>query len=106
VHHTRGDSFSRAGQIEVTEGSTNVSDMTHWTGRCQVRTQSGQLVQQVSFAWLDASQRLFALYATEQETAAWPSGTHNIEIELTTPAGQRVTCYRDQLVLTGDIARG
>lgn len=105
VHHTRGEAFSRGGQIEIPAGSLNASDMTGWLGRCQVRTQGGQLVQEIAFQWLDASQRLFSLNATEAQTATWPSGTHNIEIEVRTPAGQWVTCYRDLLIFTGDVAR-
>lgn len=101
IAHKRGDTFSRAGQFMVTADGLNMDDMTGWTGRCQVRSQAGVLVQELTFTWLNPVDRLFKLEATAAQTAAWPLGTHRFDIELTTPAGQRVTGPTDRLILTG-----
>lgn len=103
VHHTRGDTFSRAGQIALPEGSVGMSDMTGWGGRCQVRTQSGALVQELQFIWIDATQRLFLLTATAEQLTAAPTGTHVFDIQLTTPAGQKLSSAKDTFTVSGDV---
>lgn len=97
--------MSRASQIEIPEGSVGMSDMTGWAGRCQVRTQSGVLVQELGFEWLDASERLFKVSATAAQVADWPVGSHVYDIELTTPAGQRLSTKKDLLILREDVTK-
>jgi hypothetical protein len=92
----RGDAFVRAGQFAVAADGINVGDMTGWSVRCQVRTQTGELVEELEFAWLDAAQRLFRL--TSGDTTGWPVGTHVFDMQLTTPAGERITGPKDLLI--------
>ena len=97
IQLTRGDTFDRGGQFIVSSDGLNITDMTGWVGRSQVRTQTGELVEELTFEWLDATQRLFRLYSAG--TDEWPVGTHIFDIRLTTPEGQSATGPKDTLVV-------
>lgn len=104
LHHTHGP-FSRAGQVDVAEGGLNALDMTGVVGRCEVRSQSGALLQEFVFRWFDAAQRLFEISASEQVVQALPVGTHLIVVELQMPDGQWTPCYRDLFIYTRNVVR-
>lgn len=86
----RGDTFDYSGVIDVTDDGVAVTDLTGWTGACQVRTVRGTLIATLTFTWLDAAARLCRVRSTGS-TAAWELGRALINIRLTSPAGDVVS---------------
>ncbi len=93
--HKRGDTFDVSGQLTVTDGGAPVLSLQGWTGRCQLRTPAGLLIADLNFSWVDAAQRLCRLYAAN--TAAWPPGAAELDIELTSPAGHIVSTGTERI---------
>jgi hypothetical protein len=98
--HKRGDTFDASGQLTVTDGGAPLPSLQGWTGRCQLRTATGQLIADLNFSWVDAAQRLCRLYAGS--TQAWPLGLAELDIELTSSAGHVVSTQTTRI----KIARG
>lgn len=86
----RGNTFDYSGVIDVTDDGVAVTDLTGWTGACQVRTVRGTLIATLTFAWLDAAARLCRVRSTGS-TAAWELGRALIDIRLTSPAGDVIS---------------
>jgi hypothetical protein len=88
--HKIGDTFDVSGQLTVAEAGAPVADLTGWTGRSQIRTPAGELISNLVFVWLDATQRRCRLYAPGS-TGTWPPGFADTDIELTSPSGHVVS---------------
>lgn len=86
----RGDTFDYSGVIDVTDDGVAVTDLTGWTGACQIRTVRGTLIATLAFTWLDAAARLCRVRSTGS-TAAWEIGRALINIRVTSPAGDVVS---------------
>lgn len=103
AEHKRGDTFDRSGQVDLSEGGTPVIDMTGWTGRSQIRTSGGQLIAELDFSWLDASQRKMRL--RKADTGTWPIGRAEIDIQFTSPAGDVVSTRTATIEIVKDVTR-
>lgn len=91
--HRRGATFDLSGVITVKHQGVPVPDLTGWTGASKVKTQHGQLVAELEFSWLDASQRIARIRA--QNTDNWPVGVVlETDILLTSPNGDKVPTDR------------
>lgn len=90
--HRRGATFDLSGVITVKHQGVPVPDLTGWTGASKVKTPHGQLVADLEFSWLDASQRLARIRA--QNTDNWPVGVLVTDILLTSPNGDKVPTDR------------
>ena len=100
----RGSTFDFSGQISVTDAGVAVADLTGWTVTCQLRPQSGGLIADLQFTWLDASQRLCRIRSTTS-TAAWPEGVAEIDIRLVSPSGDVVATDTTQLQIARAVTR-
>lgn len=85
--HSRGDSFEVAGPVFWIENDVRVLDLTGYTGACELRTDRGELVDTLVFAWVDAATSKIKL--TKLDTSAWPVTEKPLltDIKLTSPAG-------------------
>ena len=54
--HKRGDTFEFSGVIDVKHQGKIVPDLTGWAGKSQLRKQSGELIADLVFTWIDAAQ--------------------------------------------------
>lgn len=97
----RGDTFILSGPITVTDGGEALTDLTGFTGRSQLRELKGPLIAELVFSWLDAEQCLCQLSASN--TAAWPVGLAEFDIELTSPAGQVMSTRTACIEIVKDI---
>jgi hypothetical protein len=105
VEHKQGDTFDLSGTIDVTLLDQPVLDLTGWTGRSQIRTPKGELVAELVFTWLDASQRLVRLSKPATQTLTWTLGNVLIDIELTSPTGDVVSTPTASLTIVRDNTR-
>ena len=101
--HKRGDTFDVSGQIDVTLQGSPVLDLTGWTGASQIRTTSGALIADLTFSWLNPAQRLMRLRATN--SSGWMLGTHEIDVQLTSPAGDVVSTSTATIEIVRDVTR-
>lgn len=101
--HKRGDTFDRSGQITINVDGVHVPDLTGWAGAAQVRTRSGALIAAITFTWLDATQSLARIRAAD--TTGWPVGPAEIDIQLTSPAGDVVSTDTERLDIVSDVTR-
>lgn len=99
--HKQGDTFDRSGVVTITELGVPVPDLTGWTGTSQVRTKTGTLVQNLTFSWIDASQRLCRLQAAN--TSGWPLGYLLIDIQFVSPLGAIISTSTASLQCVRDI---
>ena len=94
--HKRGDTFDRSGALTMTVNGTPVTNLTGWTGTCQISTGYGSVITTLTFAWLDASQSLARVYAPAG-TNSWPVGAAVMDIQLTSPSGVIVSTDTSQI---------
>lgn len=107
--HKAGTTFDRASQLDVTEyGATGeghpVLDLTGWSGKCELRhALTGALIADLGFAWLDPAQRLYRLRVPE--TSHWPICQAELDIKLTSPAGDEVTTPTEPLSIIKQVTQ-
>jgi hypothetical protein len=98
----RGDTFSLSGQVDLQSEGQLVLDMTGWAGKSQVRTlATGTLIAELTFAWLDATQRLLSL--VKANTQDWPLGVAELDIQFTNPQGDVVSTQTTAFDVVKDI---
>lgn len=102
--HKRGDTLDLAGPINITLDGEPVPSLEGWTGRSQLRAINGALIADLGFEWIDAAQRLCRLRVAD--TLAWPIAPAEFDIELTSPAGDRVSTPTTRIDIVKDITRG
>ena len=102
--HKRGDTFDRSGQVTVMQNGVRLLDLTGWTGASQVRDKHGQLLSQLSFEWLDASQSLVRL-SSVGSTEDWVVGDAKMDIQLTSSTGIIVSTATATIGVVEDITR-
>lgn len=103
--HKRGDTFDRSGTISVTQNGTPLLDLTGWTGASQVRDKFGQLLAQLTFVWIDATNSLARLY-TADSTEGWTIGEAKMDIQMTSPAGAVLSTATAAITVIEDITHG
>lgn len=97
-----GDSFSVPVQVEASWLEGQIEDFTGWSGFSQLRrAETMALIADLEFAWLDAAIGLVHL-KFEGDTSRWAIGGAVLDVELLSPAGQRVSSQRISL----EIERG
>lgn len=107
AQHRRGDTFDRSGHVAISQDGVPVTDLTGWTGRCQIRTADGRLVAEPVFEWLDAQQSLCRVYVPNGTgTAAWPIGPALMDIQFTSPSGDVISTEAAPLQIVKDITHG
>lgn len=90
--HIRGDTFDRSGPVTVTQDGVVLTDLTGWTGKCQIRTAGGALIAEPVFTWLNAATGLCRLNVPNTTgTADWPLGEAKMDIQFTAPSGDIVS---------------
>lgn len=99
----RGDTFDFSGQVSLTDSGVVVQDMTGWTGASQLRTSLDVKITDLTFAWLDAAQRLCRI--TGVATSEWPLGDLFMDVEFTSPAGDVVSTQTANIKMVKDITR-
>lgn len=99
----RGDTFDASGTMDVLENGAPVASFVGWTGRCQVRSLTGALVDTLTFSWLDASAGLFRVLS--DDTTHWKTGSLSIDIELVTPAGDVISTETAEFQCLPDVTR-
>lgn len=101
----RGSTFDYSGEVSITDGGVALTDLTGWTGQSQIRAkrgaQAGTVVATLEFTWLDASARLCRIRSTSS-TDAWLLGRAIVNIQLASPAGDKVATQNYEL----DIVEG
>ena len=102
--HKRGDTFEFSGVIDVKHQGQIVPDLTGWTGKSQLRKQSGELIADLVFAWIDAAQRICNL-KHNGSTADWPICVAQMDIEMTSPDGHIVSTQTTEINIAKDVTR-
>lgn len=84
--HPRGDTLSLLGTWSENGTPT---DLTGWTVRSQVRTQTDDLVGELTITLANqlTAPGQFTLAATAAQTAAWPVKVLRCDVEFTDPDG-------------------
>ena len=102
VTHYRGDTFSRP----CTYVADDVPiDLTNYTIRCQLRTATGQKLSDLTVVKTGPTLGQFVIGATFTVCAAWPAGSHILDIEYTDAAGVRRSSSRFSLIVSEDVTR-
>lgn len=99
-----GDTFDYAGELQATENGSAITDLTGWTGACEIRTYPDVLIAELEFTWVDAAERLCRIRSTES-TEEWPVGDAYIDIQLTSPAGAIVSTATNVVTILRDVTR-
>lgn len=99
--HKRGDTFDRSGKITITQNGVMVTDLTGWTGACQLRIVRGTELVDLKFEWVDASRCLARIYAPNG-TDFWGINSYRIDIRLKSPSGLIVSTAATMI----DVVRG
>jgi hypothetical protein len=86
----RGDSFEMAAVIGAVINDVQVSDLTGYSIVSKIRDPKGQLIANLSFQWVDASNGIARIFYSGS-TSAWPLTFANMDIRLVTPDGKKVT---------------
>lgn len=102
--HKRGDTFDLSGPVQVTDSGAEVSDFTGWGIACQLRRPDGVLVATLQASWLNPIARLMRVRATN--TAAWPLGMVEMDVQLTTPTGDVVSTPTERFEVVREVTRG
>ena len=97
--HKHGDTFDFSGAATLENGGT--VNMTGWGGESQIREADGTVVEQLTFAWIDASTGTCRVYSGAS-TVAWPEGRVFFDIQFTTDTGTIVSTPTVTLVIGGD----
>ena len=102
--HKRGDTFEFSGVIDVKHQGQPVPDLTGWVGKSQLRKQSGELIADLVFAWIDAAQRIFNI-KHNGSTADWAVCLAQMDIEMTSPDGHIVSTQTTEINIVKDVTR-
>ena len=100
--HKRGDTFELSGVIDVKHQGQIVPDLTGWVGKSQLRKQSGELIADLVFSWIDATQRVCNIKHSGS-TADWPICAAQMDIEMTSPDGYVVSTQTAEINIARDI---
>ena len=116
----RGDSYRRLFRpwYRAADGSSRILPTTGWTGRMQVRAERSDTAP-ILLEATTANARLVTgkqddpvlpyavgLFLTHEDTAGLPAGAIlHYDLELTDPAGFRMTFYYGELKVLGDVTR-
>ena len=103
TQHKRGDTFSWSGELVATINDARQLDLTGWTGSCQIRRANGQLIETLSFVWLDATQSLCKIESADTEN--WPLTLAKIDIQITDGAAILSTATTSVNIIE-DVTRG
>ena len=89
--HTRGDTFSVAGEVEIKDSNGDrILDLTDWTGASQIRDENDELIAELTFTWVDATKSLMAL-VFEESTDEWKIGRLYTDVQFISPAGDIIS---------------
>lgn len=102
--HKRGDTFELSGVIDVKHQGQIVPDLTGWVGKSQLRKQSGELIADLVFTWIDAAQRICNI-KHEGSAADWPICVAQMDIKMTSPDGYVVSTQTAEINIARDITR-
>ena len=61
IDFPRNGSFAFSGVIDIQELGVPLPDLTGWTGKSELRTQSRTLIANLNFAWVNAAERTYTL---------------------------------------------
>ena len=100
--HKRGDTFELSGVIDAKHQGQLVPDLTGWVGKSQLRKQSGVLIADLVFTWIDAAQRVCNIKHSGS-TADWPICAAQMDIEMTSPDGYVVSTQTAEINIARDI---
>lgn len=103
VEFKRGATFDFSGPFTVTVDGVTLPDLTGWTGRCEIRTDNGELVASPAFTWVNAAARIGRLRVTETDT--WPLGPVFLDVRLTSPTGDVVPTSTTKLEIVREVTR-
>lgn len=100
----RGDTFDVSGPVAVGENETALTDLTGWQASSQVRSvPNNELIADLQLEWLQFSPPLLRLRATS--TSSWPIGRAQIDIEFTSPAGDKVSTDTQSFEVVQDVTQ-
>ena len=102
--HKRGDTFELSGVIDVKHQWQLVPDLTGWVGKSQLRKQSGELIADLVFSWINATQRVCNIKHSGS-TADWPICVAQMDIEMTSPDGHIVSTQTTDINIAKDVTR-
>ena len=102
---TRGDTFEFSGPVTAKVNGLTVTDLTGWSAKSQVRSERGDLLDDLVVTFLSYSPAAINL-ASSKSTEDWPVGTAKIDIEFTNPAGKIVSTQVVSFTVTQDVTRG
>lgn len=94
IKHPKGTVFDWSGVAAVADEGVAVTDLTGWTGSCQI-IMGTKVIAEPTFTWLDPVERLLRIRTAV--TTSWPRGPARIVLTLTSPAGDTVGCSFDDL---------
>lgn len=83
----QGTTFSLPLRLHPVISGSAMADLTGWTARAQLRRESGDLVDELTATWLDASARILLVSAMAAATAAWPVSRLAFDLAITSPDG-------------------
>ena len=102
--HKRGDTFEFSGVIDVKHQGQTVPDLTDWLGKSQLRKQSGELIADLMFTWIDATQRVCNIKHSGS-TADWPICVAQMDIEMRSPDNHIVSTQTTEINIAKDVTR-
>ena len=100
----RGDTFEFSGVVDVKHQGQLVPDLTGWTGKCQLRKQSGELIADLVFTCIDATQRICNI-KHNGSAADWAICVAQMDIEMTSPDNHIVSTQTTEINIAKDVTR-
>lgn len=91
--HKRGDTWSCVAEIPPT------INLTGATAKCQIRTQSGELIDDIDAEVKDGK----VLVLRRQDTNRWPLGVAMFDIQFTLPGGDVISTNTVNLSIERDV---
>lgn len=85
----QGDTFSLSGTFSATVSGATVTDFTGYTGAAALRTHDGDLVNNLTFTWVNAATGVGTV--SYSDTSNWPLGVLLIDVTLTSGDGNVVS---------------
>lgn len=105
--HKQGDSFNYVGPIYLEQDDfENVNGVTYenWQGKAHIRTDDGTIVSELDFSWVSSENGILRVKDLDG-TDDWPIGRVLMDIELTTPSGDKISTDTLVILIQKDITK-
>ena len=100
----RGDTFEFSGPVTAKVNGVETTDLTGWSATSQVRSEKGELLDDLVVTFLSFSPAAINL-ASSKSTQDWPVGQARIDIQFLTSAGKIVSTKTVIFTVLQDVTR-